>query len=66
MNNPDENLNLRSEKIRKLLSEIPKFPLWIGTSVIVLILLAIISALIFLPYPYSENETILEHILRSI
>lgn len=61
----DKDLTLRSPKMRNLLSEIPPVPLRIGVLVILIIILAIILSLIFLPYPYSGGETIIEHLTAS-
>lgn len=63
--NQDENISLRSEKIRHLLSEIPVKPLLAGIIVMIVIVLAIIISVTVLPYPHSAGETILEHIFSS-
>lgn len=61
----DEHIALRSEKIRHLLSEIPSTPLRAGVAVMAFILIAIIIAMVFLPYPYSDGESILKHLTHS-
>lgn len=54
---------VHSEKVRKLLEEMPRsLTLW-GTVVIVAVAIGLISALCLLPYPYSDGESILIHLL---
>lgn len=57
----ESELELRSEKVRKLLGEIPPMLITAGIVVIVAILLALIMIVCFVPYPYSEGESILQH-----
>lgn len=61
----DENISMRSEKIRHLLSEIPAKPLLAGIIVMIVIVLAIIISVTVLPYPHSAGETILDHIMHK-
>ena len=62
-NNTLDNIELRSEKVRKLIGEIPPSLVRWGTLIIVIIFLGLLAAVCFLPYPYSNGESILEHIL---
>ena len=57
----EDNIELRSEKVRNLIGEIPPSLVRWGTAVIVLIFLLLLTALCFLPYPYSNGESIIEH-----
>lgn len=64
-NRTDINDKLRSEKVRRLLGEIPpSLTIW-GLLIIVGVFAALVAAISLLPYPYSEGETILQHILKS-
>lgn len=54
---------IHSEKMRKLIKDIPKSISITGISVIILIIAAIISVLCLMPYPYSEGESIINHII---
>lgn len=58
-----DNIELRSEKVRNLLGDIPPALVRWGIAVIVLIFIALIAAICLLPYPYSNGETILQHLL---
>ncbi len=55
----------RSEKVNRLLGEIPPGPVRWGSAVIAIIFLAIIATICLLPYPYSEGEPIFRHILSG-
>lgn len=59
----EDNIELRSEKVRKLLGEIPPTLVRWGTVVIVAIFLVLLLVLCFMPYPYSNGESIINHIL---
>lgn len=62
--NGDDNERLRSEKVRNLLGEIPSsLTLW-GTVIIVLILVTLAAVVCLMPYPYSDGESILRHMLQ--
>lgn len=53
----------RSAKVRKLLGEMPpSLEIW-GIAIISLIFIALAVAVSLLPYPYSDGETILRHLL---
>ena len=53
---------LRSEKVRNLLGEIPSPLLRWGTIIIVVIVLALLFVVCFMPCPDSEGKSILQHI----
>lgn len=57
-----ENIELRSEKVRKLLGEIPPSLVRWSTVVITVIFLAVLATVCLIPYPYSNGESILRHI----
>ncbi|MDE6631667.1 MAG: hypothetical protein K2K23_01570 [Muribaculaceae bacterium] len=57
-------IELRSEKVRKLLGEIPPSLVRWGTALIIMILIGLTAAVCLLPYPYSGGESILFHLLR--
>lgn len=62
---PTENLiELRSEKVRKAIGPIPKGIVIAGYIAILLIIVALLCALIFIPYPYGNGESILQHLLQ--
>ena len=55
------DIELRSEKVRNLLGEIPPaFVRW-GSVIIVAIFLVLLLVLCFVPYPHSKGESILQH-----
>ena len=56
-------IELRSEKVRNLLGEIPPSLVRWGTVIIVAIFLALLLVVCFVPYPYSQGESILQHLL---
>lgn len=57
------NIELRSEKVRNLLGEIPPALVRYGTVIIVAIFLMLLLIVCFMPYPYSNGESILQHII---
>ena len=54
---------LRSEKVRNLLGEIPPALVRCGTVIIVAIFLILLLVVCFMPYPYSNGESILQHVI---
>ncbi len=57
-----ENIELRSEKVRNLLGEIPPSLVRWSTVIITVIFLAVLATVCLIPYPYSNGESILRHI----
>lgn len=57
------DIALRSEKVRNLLGEIPPALVRWGTVIIVAIFLVLLLVVCFMPYPYSQGESILQHLL---
>lgn len=60
------DIELRSEKVRDLLGEIPPTLVRWGTVIIVAIFLALLLVVCFVPYPYSNGESILQHIIYNL
>lgn len=58
-----ERIELRSEKVRKLIGDIPRPLVRWGIVVIAVVASALIAAICLLPYPYSDGESILEHLI---
>ena len=58
------DIELRSEKVRELLGEVPPALVRWGTVLIVAIFLILLLTVCFMPYPYSHGESILQHIVK--
>lgn len=63
MSNKNSDTEQRSEKVRTLLGEIPPSLVRWGTVIIVAIFLILLLVVCFVPYPHSQGESILQHIL---
>lgn len=63
-NSKDTNVEIRSEKVRNLLGKIPPTLVLWGTVVIIAIIFSLLLVVCFMPYPYSQGESILQHILQ--
>lgn len=61
-----EEEEMRSERIMRLLERMPRGVTRCGMAIMVILYLMVILTLVFMPYPYSAGETILQHILQSI
>lgn len=59
----DNEIELRSEKVRNLLGEIPPSLVRWGTVIIVAIFLVLLLVVCFMPYPHSNGESILQHLI---
>ena len=59
----EPQIELRSEKVKKLLGEIPPALVRWGTIIIVVIFVSLLLVVCFMPYPYSKGESIIQHIL---
>lgn len=58
----NDRIEIRSEKVRKILGEVPaKFLRW-GISIICVIFAIIIACVLCIKFPYGNGETIFEHI----
>ncbi len=60
--NKNNDIELRSDKVRNRLEEIPPPVSW-WTVIIVAIILVALLVVCFVPYPHSQGESILQHIL---
>ena len=59
------NLELRSQSMRRILDKMPSsLTLW-AVLLSVLIMGAVLAAVCLLPYPHSAGESILEHIMNN-
>ena len=65
LNNAHDKIELRSEKVRKLIGEIPPSLVRWGTVIIAIILIGLLMAVCLLPYPYSNGESIFEHLIMA-
>ena len=54
----DTEIELRSGKVRAMAGDIPRRLMVIGLAVMLFIILLLAAALIVIPYPYSEGESI--------
>lgn len=59
----NSEIELRSDKVRNLLGEIPPSLVRWGTVIIVAIFMILLLIVCFVPYPHSQGESILQHIL---
>ena len=64
-NNALDKIELRSEKVRKLLGEIPQTLVCWGMVIMLVIFIALLAVVCLLPYPYSNGESIIEHIFMK-
>lgn len=62
--NNHDKIELRSEKVRKLIGEIPPSLVRWGTAIIAIVFFALLAAICLLPYPYSNGESILQHLIH--
>ena len=58
-----DNMELRSEKVRKLLGEIPPALVDWGVAILLLIVIVLLIVVCFVPYPHSKGESILSHLI---
>lgn len=55
-------IELRSEKVRNIIGKVPtSLECW-GIVIIIIILFILLSIILFVKYPYSNEETIFQHI----
>jgi hypothetical protein len=59
-----DKIELRSEKVRQLIGEIPPSLVRWGIAIIAIVFIALIAAVCLLPYPYSNGESILQHFVN--
>ncbi len=61
-----DKIELRSQKVRRLIGDVPGTLVRWGIAVIALIFALLIVALVCLPYPYGDGESILSHLKCNI
>lgn len=59
-----DRIELRSEKVRKILGDIPPSLIRWGTVILTVVFLGLLAIVCLLPYPYSDGESILQHLFR--
>lgn len=57
-----DRIEPRSEKVRNIIGAIPSLLAYWSIAVIIVILVGLILAVCFIPYPYGNGETILQHL----
>ena len=62
-NQREQRIGLRSEKARKLIGDIPDSVVNWSIALTVLFFVLLLLAVCFIPYPYSDGESIIMHIL---
>lgn len=62
----DKRIELRSEKVRRIIGTIPPALVRWNITVLIVILFVLIAVVCCIPYPYGEGESILRHILGCL
>ena len=62
-NSTYNKIELRSEKVRKIIGTIPSSLVHWGIAVTAIIFITLMTVAFCAPYPYGEGETILQHLL---
>ena len=60
----NNKIELRSEKVRKIIGEIPSVIVCIGRLVNIIVLVALVLAVSLILYPNSGDESIISHVLE--
>jgi len=58
MKNKDENIELRSDKVRSIIGQIPPWIIRSGISVILLVIVALLVGSYYFKYPYTITTTV--------
>ena len=58
-----DDIELRSEKVRNLLGEMPPSLVRWGTVIIIVLFLVLLLIGCFMPYPHTQGESILQYLL---
>lgn len=61
-----DKIELRSEKVRTILGEVPNGLVRRGTVIICIIFIMLLAAVCLLKYPHGNGETIIEHVTGRI
>lgn len=59
-------IELRSEKVRKLVGSIPATLVRWGMVWMIVVSVLLVAVLVLVPYPYGGGETILEHLFAGV
>jgi len=62
---PDQ-IELRSEKVRKIIGTIPSALVRWSIVVIIIIIVMLILVVLLVPYPYGGGETIFQHLFNLL
>jgi hypothetical protein len=62
----DNNINLRSPKMQRLIGDIPPRLVRCGIGIIIVIAVAVICVACFVSLPYGNDETIGQTLLHSL
>lgn len=57
-----DQIELRSEKVRKIIGVIPPALVRWGIVIITIIFVTLVLVVSLIPYPYGEGETIFQHL----
>jgi len=57
-----QEIELRSEKVRNIIGDIPSAPVRWGITVVAVIMAALLATVLCIRYPYGHGETIFEHL----
>lgn len=57
-----DRIELRSEKVQKLIGTIPPILVYSGIAVITIIFVMLILTMLLIPYPYGAGESIFQHL----
>lgn len=64
---PHHDIELRSEKVHRLIDMRPPLIVRIGTPLLVILFLLLAAALYLIPYPYgTAGENVLTHLLHTL
>lgn len=66
MHNDDNKIEIRSEKARKLIGDIPPSLTYWGIIILSAVFVALAAVVCLVPYPYSNGESILRHLMESM
>jgi len=61
--NTHSRIELRSEKVRRIIGEIPPALVRWGIAIIVIVFAILLTVALCVKFPYGHGETILEHII---
>ena len=64
--NEKQIIETRSEKARNIIDNVPSNLIISGYIITISIVIVLLVAIIFIPFPYEENKTILQHIITSL